>query len=487
MTDGITVRILGDFGPFSTMGKSIGYQLFVGESNFLVDCGAPLFEQIGGHRLKGIDGLLITHCHDDHKRWFTDLTLFSMYAPDVRAKVVLLTTEEVRDELARSSAAALDRSLSGDSMTVRDIPFSDYVDFQCLGPRAKYRIVSKDEGEGRSRLTVVDAAGAEVGPEQAKIVISDKTGRARMLFRDPEYREWVEPESFYPFSSSLFYEENKNIIQGQGFTLEAVKAPVWHGIPATGVRVATGSETLVFSSDTVNDPRLWKRLCSEKRPQRLELPAGEFTSARVLQGSINDYIERIWSEERYRDALRSFEDAVVIQDVSIRSGVVHTDYEVLKHTTLRKDRTILTHAPDRLTSEWVLCHSEKWFKIIGDKFFEIVDGRVLPFDADIYHKDKGKYFVGYRSETGACAVHDNGGVLSLSTDETRNKGREVFRVDLYEDIGGRYFEMEEDPDAAYTVTRSGQVELVRFTPEGLRGTVATDRRGAIRGRPKGPR
>lgn len=61
MSDGITVRILGDYGPFPRMGKSIGYQIIIGQSSYLIDCGAPLFQQIGGHGLKEVRGLIITH------------------------------------------------------------------------------------------------------------------------------------------------------------------------------------------------------------------------------------------------------------------------------------------------------------------------------------------------------------------------------------------------------------------------------------------
>ena len=37
MSDGITVKVLGDFGPFSRMGKSIGYQVTIGKSSYLID------------------------------------------------------------------------------------------------------------------------------------------------------------------------------------------------------------------------------------------------------------------------------------------------------------------------------------------------------------------------------------------------------------------------------------------------------------------
>lgn len=53
MGDGITLKILGDFGPFSRVGKSIGYLVKAEQSNFLLDCGAPLFQQIGGAWFKG--------------------------------------------------------------------------------------------------------------------------------------------------------------------------------------------------------------------------------------------------------------------------------------------------------------------------------------------------------------------------------------------------------------------------------------------------
>ncbi len=68
MIDDIVVRVLGDCGPFSRIGKSIGYQVTIGQFSYLVDCGAPVFQQLGGHKLKEIKGLIVTHCHDDHKR-----------------------------------------------------------------------------------------------------------------------------------------------------------------------------------------------------------------------------------------------------------------------------------------------------------------------------------------------------------------------------------------------------------------------------------
>src|SRR5665647_2711715 len=165
---------MGDYGPFSTMGKSIGYQVSIGNSSFLVDCGSPLFQQIGGHGLKAVKGLIITHCHDDHKRWFTDLALFCMYAPDIPHKLPLFTSEAINEGLFISSGPPLNTSLSNDSKSVVDLGYSDYIDYRPLGPRAKYKIVRRNTAAGASMLQVVDADGETVGPERAKIVISPR-------------------------------------------------------------------------------------------------------------------------------------------------------------------------------------------------------------------------------------------------------------------------------------------------------------------------
>jgi hypothetical protein len=480
MADGITLHILGDYGPFSRMGKSIGYQITIGGSRYLIDCGAPLFQQIGGHMLKGIKGLVVTHCHDDHKRWFTDLALFNMYAPDFLDRVCLYTSEDVHQELMRASGPALDKSLSLDSRSVVDIRYRDYVDYTMIGPLAKLRITSIDHGEGKTALCVTGADGSMVPPDRAKIVISPKTGRPRLLFKDPDYNEWIEPDSFYSFSSEVFYEKEKNIYRDEeGFTMEALKAPVWHGITGIGLRIKTGEETLVFSSDTNHDRELWDELCGQKRAQRLNMSKKEFESAPVIYGDINDFIERVWSRERYRDAVGAFEDSVVIHDISVGKSVVHTSYERLDKTSLTRERAILTHSPDKITSEWVLSKAGKTFKIKGKDFFELVGGRLYPMNADIYHKEEGRYFAGYRNEMGAYTVCDKAGKLSLSggaDEEDGRHGTPLYRVDLYEDVSGGYFPKLESTDARYLERRDGRVELIEFTGDGSRGTIVEDHR-----------
>ena len=483
MADGITLHILGDYGPFSRMGKSIGYQVTIGQSSYLIDCGAPLFQQIGGHGLKGIKGLIITHCHDDHKRWFTDLALFNMYAPDFPNRVYLLTSEDVHEELIRASAPALDKSLSKDSKTIIDIPYDEYVDYQMLGPRAKYRIVSMDEGNGKTSLFVADRDGNVLGPDRAKIVLNHRTKKPRLLFRDPHYGEWVEPESFYPFSSPVFYEENSNILKDEeGFTMEALKAPVWHGITGIGIRIRTAAETLVFSSDTAHDRELWKQLYEEKRIQKLPVPRKEFDSSSIVHGDINRFIERIWSEERYKDAVGAFHDAIVIHDISLGNSVVHTNYEALNKTCLNRNSVILTHSPDRMTSEWVLCKAEKTFRIKGNSFSEVVGDRMYPMNADVYHKEAGRYYVGYKNEHGRYLVCEKSGILRIADEEASEEplpGKPLYRVDLYEDISGKYFPKIEHSDCLYLERKDGRVELIEFHDEGSRGKIVKDLRDRL--------
>lgn len=478
VAEGITVRVLGDYGPFSRMGKSIGYLVTLGNSQYLLDCGTPLFQQIGGHGLKNIKGLIITHCHDDHKRWFSDLALFNMYAPDFATKLFLLTSEQVNEDLKRASGPALERSLSLDGRKVVDISYETYIEHKLLGPRAKYRIARAEKTGGETGLVVEGPDRRPVGPEQAKIVISSVTGLARMLFRDPESQEWVEPESFYPFSSDTFYEQERNLfVDPEGFSIEAFNAPVWHGLPSIGLKFSNGKESLLFSSDTVHDIDLWKQLAFEKRAMSHNLQEKEFEAASVLLGDINDFIERAWSRQRYEQALHTFDSGVVIHDIASKKSVVHTDYSRLAYTALVKNRTILTHSPDLMTSEWVLSRTDKLFRVIGGEFFEVVGDRHYPLNADIYHKSAGRYYVGYRNPEGAFSVCEQEGMLSLSGDGC--PGRVLFRVDLYEDIGGRYFPKLDNEGDIYFERKDGLVERIRFAEKGSRGEIVNCRRDSL--------
>lgn len=473
---GIKVSILGDYGPFSRIGKSIGYQVTIGSSSFLVDCGSPLFQKIGGHGLRGIKGLIITHCHDDHKRWFTDFALFSRYAPDMSRRISLYTSDEVHAGLRDSSDAPLGSSLSPDSGRVVDIAFHEYVDFHPIAPRPKYSIVSQDLGEGRFQYRVVDREGNVLGPERAKIFISPKRKAPRLLFRDPASDEWVEPASYYPFSSETFYEKAEPYRDPEGFTIEAINAPVWHGVPNIGVRFSTGRETLVFSSDTNHNLELWQRLYREKHYCGGRHGEESFAAAGVIHGDINDYIQRIWSEERYNDAIASFKDAVVVHDIALSRSVVHTSYRDLDKTVLDPARTLLTHGPDTFTSAWKLCEAEKRYMIRGTEFAEVVGDEEYPFVADFYHKEKGRYFVCFRSENSQHAIRERDGILFLSAEPSRSDARLVCHVEVYEDIGGRYFPKLGSDHTFYNRRPDGRVEKITMGDNDSRGEIVLDQR-----------
>jgi hypothetical protein len=478
MAEGITVRVLGDYGPFSRMGKSIGYLVTLGNSQYLLDCGTPLFQQIGGHGLKNIKGLIITHCHDDHKRWFSDLALFNMYAPDFTTKLFLLTSEQINEELKRASGPALERSLSFDGRRVLDISYETYIEHTLLGPKPKYRIARTEKDNGQTALFVEGPGKIPVGPERAKIVISSATGFARMLFRDPDAQEWVEPESFYSYTSDTFYEQEKNLfIDPEGFTIEAFNAPVWHGLPNIGLKFSNGRESLLFSSDTVHDIDLWKKLTYEKRVMGHNLQKEEFEDALVLFGDINDFIERAWSRQRYEEALHTFDSGIVIHDIASKKSVVHTDYSRLSHTKLTKERSILTHSPDMMTSEWVLSRTDKLFKVLGDALFEVVGEALYSLNADIYHKEAGRYYVGYKNPEGVFAVCEQEGLLSLHNGGGHCK--ELFRIDLYEDIGGKYFPKLDNDEDIYFERKDGQVEHISFSEKGSIGEVVSCQRDRL--------
>lgn len=469
----ISFMVLGDFGPFSRAGKSIGYMVDVGGESFLIDCGSPLFNQIGGMAIEKISGLIITHCHDDHKRWFTDLALYYKYASTIDQKLFLLSAEDVLSELRRSSSSAMNRTLSMDSSMIVDLPYDDFVNTRVIGPKALYRIAEIKKDNNRT-FGVIDSSGKPLPPDRAKVIINPISGLPRMLFKDPDYDEWVEPESFYSFNAEAFYEKNRNTYSGEGFSIEAIKAPVWHGIPGIGLRISTASETLVFTSDTVHDTELWRRLHEEKREPKAALDSKEFMEARIVHGDINDYIQRTWGRQRYDDAIRAFDNAIVVQDVSLKNSIVHTDYDKLHNTTLDRARTILTHSPDTITSDWPLSFSDKHYIIRDGRIIEHASGVDYHLDAHIYHKAGGKFFIGYRRDRGAYGVYEKDRLLSVhpyDNKEHPEHGEFQYRVDLYEDISGQYFPRLDTTDKSYIVRTDGEVELVSHTKDGSSGQI----------------
>lgn len=473
MADGIEILVLGDYGPFAEAGKGIGYRLFVNGDNYLIDLGAPFFQQIGADGLAELSGVIVTHCHDDHKRWFTDLALQYMYTPSLRRQLKLFTTDSVAEEVEASSGAALNKSLDANSKQVVDIPYEAYVEHRPIGPRARYRIERQD-GSWR----VADSAGQRVGPDRAKVVVSAKTGTPRMLLRDPDSGEWVEPETYYSFSSRVFYEADPRPIVGEGYRIDVINAPVWHGLPNFGLAVESGGEKLVFSSDTMHNLPLWQSLHEEKRAPKFDLTSQAFLAADVLTGDINDYIERTWSRARFDEAVKAFDGAAVVHDVTGRFGVVHTEYHGLAETTLAPAHTLLSHSPERFTVVgWNLIRSGKRYRVKNQGFVEVGrDGAGLPVDADVYQRHDGRFYAGYKHAEGRHYVYAKDGYHSIADGEDAGRGELVFRANLFEDIGGRYLPWLNDGERFYLARPDGRVDLVSRGAAGLQGQVVEDLR-----------
>ena len=477
--NGIEVWVLGDFGPFSRTGKSIGYQVSISDKRFFVDCGAPLFSIIDPDQISEIDGLIVTHCHDDHKRWFTDIALYYYYSQHIHKKVPLISIDQVEEELVKSCKPAIDRSLSKNSERMVDIAFEDYIDYCPMGPKTRYKITSNNPDGTRGKLRVVGPQGETLGPDQAKIVLSRKGGRARVLFKDPDLKEWIEPETFYSFSSDIFYEADKRYIEGDGFVIESHKAPVWHGIPGTALKFRTKQDSLLFTSDTVHDVELWERLAGQKHRQKLgNMTRDAFEAAETIYGDINDFVERIWSPQRLEEAKAVFKDAAVFQDISLRNSIVHTDYVRIQHTVLDSERTILTHSPDNITSEWPLCFSDKIYHVKGDIFYEIVGDKAYRVKGDVFHKADGKLYVGFRNENGRYGVYKRDDELSIDVNGHNPSGELQYRVDLYQDIMGKFYPVTGGDDE-YRRRSDGQIEHVKYTAQGSQGKVVHSLRDQI--------
>ena len=118
----IIFDVIGNTSPFSMMGESSGYMLTVNDSSYLLEIGSPIFPSLGYKGIAEIKGIFATHSHEDHKRWFTDMVLFSYYNPVFKRKVRLISAEPILEEDAKNSKGALERSLSRDSKRIVDNP-----------------------------------------------------------------------------------------------------------------------------------------------------------------------------------------------------------------------------------------------------------------------------------------------------------------------------------------------------------------------------
>jgi ribonuclease BN (tRNA processing enzyme) len=478
MNHDITFEVIGNTSPFSMMGESSCYMVTVNGHSYFLDCGSPIFPYLGYKGISEIKGIFATHSHEDHKRWFTDIVLFTFYNPLYKHKVKLISSEVILEEYSKNSKAALERSLSRDSKRIIDIPYDEMVEPVVIGPRSKVFISLRTASNGSFYYQVEDRLGQVIGPEKAKIFINPAANRPRLLFKDEQTTEWVEPESYYCLSSQAFYESDRNVYRDDeaGLTVEAIKASAWHGVPTIAYKFKTEDNSLMFSADTVYRPVLWKQLCEEYRPQRFEsISREEFEKGSILFGDINDFIERTWSRERYESALSAYKDSVVVHDVARQNSIVHTDYADIANAPIEK--LLFTHNPDNLTAFRPILKSNRKLVLHHGEVYESVKERLYPLDADVYLHHFSCDLVGYRSQKGDYKVIEKDGLLGIvKRDEP---GQELMRVDLYEDIRGEYFPLLTDQSRSYMVREDGQVEEVTRLGNTSRGRVVENLRGKI--------
>ena len=205
------LEVLGNTNPFSMAGESSGYTITVNGRSYLLECGAMVFPLLGVEGVAKIQGIFASHSHEDHKRWFTDIVLFTFYNPAIDHRVRLISSgTRDRGDSPRTPSGPWSALLSFDSKRVVDIPFDRMVERVPIGPRSRYYIHYDSHGDGTFHYDVRDRSGNVLGPDRAKIVFQPGVSRPRLLFRDEASGEWVEPDSFYPFSSTAFYEEDQH-------------------------------------------------------------------------------------------------------------------------------------------------------------------------------------------------------------------------------------------------------------------------------------
>ena len=483
MSHDIEFEVIGNTSPFSLMGESSCYLITVNGRSYLLDCGTPIFPYLGYQGISEIKGIFATHSHEDHKRWFTDIVLFSFYNPVLKSKVRLVSSETILDEYAKNSKGALERTLSFDSKKVIDVPYENMVEPIVIGPRSKYFINLKKGGSGFFYYQVEDRQGNVIGPDKAKIFINPAATRPRLLYKDDETGEWVEPESYYCFDSGLFYEKDKNVFyDGEaGLTVQAVKSTVWHGVPTIAFKFMTKENSLFFSADTVYRPDLWLQLCEERQPQRFNtISNSEFEKSSIIIADINDFIERTWSRQRYESAMSAYEGSVVVHDVARNKSIVHTDYADIAKAPFQ--HIFFTHNPDNLTSWRPILTSRKKLVLRKGEVSESVKGVLYPYDADVYVHHLSGDFVGYKSEKGSYKVIEKNRLLGIVGSDDPQEG--LMRVNLYQDLRGEYFPLLSSFNKVYYIREDERVEEQTFDSNRSSGKVVQSIRGRIgRGKP----
>lgn len=490
-TIGVTIDVLGDTNPFSKTGRSSCYRVVVGGRSYLIDCGAPVFSLLSFGELAEIQGIFGTHSHDDHRRWLSDLALFRFYVFPQSGRLKLISTETILQEYRETSRYSLELSLNATSDRVVDVPYERFFDEIPGGHAARYRmrqtLPTAENPTGKWEVVDTTNGNMSVGPDVAKLVFNPVASRPRLLVKDQQEQVWVEPDIYYASGDRRFYlEDPRSFVDAEtGARFDIVKDHSWHGLPTMGVKLTTANESVLFSSDTVYNPTLWQQLVDARpTPSRNGMSEAEFEAATVVNGDINDFIERVWSPERLAAALEAYRGAVVLQDTASLNSVVHTDYPQVRRMVQETGATqmILVHSPDRFVSlEW-LSFMDRQMRVIGNTVYEEVGGQLYEQVGDVYLKEGGKFYVGFKRDAGATdarweVIEKDNQLLDVIPITTapgdRPAGTTLFHCALYEEIEGQLYPRLVDSGETYRLRADNLVELLRTTPTGSFGTLVS--------------
>jgi len=436
----LKIKILGDSGPFSKTGRSISYLIEIDDTAYILDIGSPVFQLLNFQQLNSISGVICTHPHDDHKRWLTDFLLYRKYVTPNQPKLRLLTGYALMDEIRVSSRISLEKTLSPNSEKVVYLAYESFVDETRISPAPKYSIKQITENNS-NEYRVINSDGEIVKPDKAKVIVNRINNIPEILFFDEECGKWVNPEIYYSFSDSIFYKKSFPFIdEKSGMKITAVNAGTWHGITAVSIIVEYDNTKIYFSGDTVYNIDLWTKLYKNELTPKADLASSEFLNSYCIKGDLNDYIQLSWSEKRFCEALALYKEMdIIIHDSAAFNSIVHTDFCFCRD--FDKNKTMLTHNPDKYISFLPITYNDKQFAVKNKKIYEIADNNLYELNADYYIKMNGKFFAGYKDPNGMHAILTKNGAMDL-VEYNNNYGENAERIKLYEDVGGKYYSTE---------------------------------------------
>jgi glyoxylase-like metal-dependent hydrolase (beta-lactamase superfamily II) len=385
----ITVDILGDAPLFSVQGKGFAYRVSCGGSAYLVDCGANIFNALTADELFALDGIFITHVHSDHVRYLADLAFYLQFSAKRPKSVRLIASERVHAQLRESLAGAMDLTLNKDRRSIRQMRYDEFFDCVLVGPEPLYVIEPPSPHRLFSVPTVRRTSGGYVPPHKAKVCIHPYTERQSILFYDNKTKCWVDPECFYDFSSTAYYEKDQRDYHDEsaGLRVSAVKKGVWHGMNATGYLFQRGETRVLFTGDTVADYDLWRRLATEKIGLQ-GMKSERFLKSRLIGDDPVNFIERVWSPDRIEGLDELYGNTATFHECGGGEQVVHTDYMQLEKFWRQAvgdkaagSSLALVHTPARLVSRFPIAMPGQRYVVEGGRF-------VNPERADYYIKEE---------------------------------------------------------------------------------------------------